>query len=57
MESIASHYRIAPLDRFPPRIAHATRVALTFSLVTIGWVLFKYRIDDLAAFWQSAVRS
>jgi alginate O-acetyltransferase complex protein AlgI len=55
IESVAAHHGLAPLDRLPSRLAHATRVALTFTLVTIGWLLFKYPVGDLVVLFRRAV--
>jgi alginate O-acetyltransferase complex protein AlgI len=55
IESLTAHYRIAPLSILPASLARSVRVALTFALVTLGWILFKYPISDSLVFLRRMV--
>ena len=48
VESICAHYRFDPLGSLPDSVSRPIRIVRTFTLVTIGWLLFMYSIP---AFW------
>ncbi len=55
VESVMTHWGWKPLQRILGPTYRPVKVALIFSLVTFSWLLFRYRMPEMAAYLKGMV--
>lgn len=55
VESLMVHVGFSPLRRFTPSVYKPIKITITFTLVTFGWILFKYPIFDFIAYTKGMI--